>query len=283
VVEWSLSEEVPSVFLDVQQLELAIINLGSNARDAMPEGGRLTVRTSREDLRDAAARSVGVPPGVYACLSVSDTGIGMDSRVRERLFEPFFTTKDPAHGTGLGLSMVHGFVEQSGGGIAVQSAAGRGSTFSLFFPAAGNAPVVTKPDSSQSGTSVRGGTETLLVVEDEQAVLDLMEEALLSFGYTVLTAPTPAQAIAVVAGLKQPPDLLVTDVLMPGMRGPELAARLRQMHPGLPVLYVSGHVLDSFDRGELEAIRSNFLEKPFTPRTLGRSVRRLLDARHPKV
>jgi two-component system, cell cycle sensor histidine kinase and response regulator CckA len=250
---------------DPSQLEQVILNLAVNARDAMPQGGRLTLETANAELED----------GRYVSLSVSDTGVGMDAEVRKHLFEPFFTTKGPGKGTGLGLATVYGIVAQSGGSILVESEPGRGTTFKVFLPR------VDEPLASHAGPEAlppAGGTETVLVAEDEDGVRSLICEILGELGYDVREAARPEAAIkAFSAGGEV--HLLLTDVVMPGMNGPQLAARLAALRPGLRVLYMSGYTGDSVAlQGVLEQ-GTHLLQKPFTPDALARKVREVLDGR----
>ena len=266
---------VPPVIADVGQIEQVVMNLAVNARDAMPFGGRLTIRTVRAAMDTPAARARGLDPGEYAALVVSDTGSGMTADVRHRIFEPFFTTKEVGKGTGLGLSTVYGIVKQSSGHIEVSSEPGKGTTFRVHFPRgvgnlAGAAPERPGPTH---------GVETVLLVEDEPMVLDLGSRVLRSHGYRVLVASNATEALQVAREHAGTVDLLLTDVVMPGMPGPELAARLEQVTPGLRVLYVSGYADDSVARlGTEEGI--SFLAKPFTGEALAARVREVLDQPH---
>ena len=261
---------------DAGQLELVLMNLAVNARDAMPAGGTLTITTADADLSDAgAARRAELPPGRYVTLSVEDTGAGMSPEVRERIFEPFFTTKGPGHGTGLGLSTVYGIVAQSGGHVVVASEPGAGSTFTIYLPwhtdALVPAPLAPPPP------SVRGGSETVLLVEDEHLVRQLTHEILRRHGYRVLQAGDGLQALEVLRGHAGRIDLLLTDVVMPRMSGRELVEQARPLRPDMRILYVSGYSEEAIARqGQLtEGIE--LLSKPFTPSVLTAKIRQLLD------
>jgi PAS domain S-box-containing protein len=267
---------LPPVHADPGQLEQVLMNLVVNARDAMPTGGRLRVETRAvAHAPDDPARPPGRRPGWYAELCVSDTGHGMTDEVKGKVFEPFFTTKGVGKGTGLGLAVVHGVVEQSGGHIAVESAVGAGTTFRLLFPAAEAADARTGPGAS--GVT-RRGTETVLLVEDEAAVRRIARLALEGQGYAVLDAGGGAEAIALAAGHPDPIHALVTDVVMPGMNGRQLAEALRAARPGLRVLYMSGYTDDAVVRHGVFEAADAFLQKPFTPLGLARKVREVLDA-----
>jgi two-component system cell cycle sensor histidine kinase/response regulator CckA len=263
------------VVADPGQLEQVLMNLVINARDAMPEGGAVQVRTRTPPVEDTqtAAQSVG-HEGAFVLLTVSDTGSGMDAATRSRIFEPFFTTKDQGKGTGLGLATVYTIVQQSGGLIRVSSDPGLGATFSVFLPRCA-APAQPEPPSGEAAAP--GGTETILVAEDEEQVRRMIAGILSGRGYTVLDCGSGREALDRAARHSGRIDLLLTDVLMPGMRGPELAALVQQARPGLPVLYISGHADDEELRGRIQDRTADFLAKPFSPDELARKVRALLD------
>jgi CheY-like chemotaxis protein len=252
-----------------------IVNLSVNARDAMPDGGRLVITTANVELDEERARRQLVVPGVYVLLQVTDTGVGMDEAVRGRIFEPFFTTKELGQGTGLGLATVYGIVKQSGGHITVESRRGEGSVFSVYLPRTEGA-VESAPRVPAGGAP--GGRESILLVEDEEAVRALVARYLRQRGYRVLEAGDGPQALAVAAAARSV-DLLLTDMVMPRLGGAELAARLRADRPGLPVLFVSGHsdqaqgLLQSGALGKGVA----FLQKPYSTDELARRLRELLD------
>jgi PAS domain S-box-containing protein len=264
-----------AVEADPGQLEQVILNLAVNARDAMPRGGKLTVETANVHLDEAYARQrVGVQPGPYVLLAVTDTGVGMDEHVKAHVFEPFFTTKEQGKGTGLGLATVYGIVQQSGGFIWVYSEPGRGTAFKIYLPrkAASSQdlePVPTREDS-------HAGSGTILLVEDEEAVRKLASRVLEARGYTVLRAADGLQALDTVERHPGAIDLLITDVVMPRMSGRELADLVRPRRPATKVLYVSGYTDDAIvHHGVLDA-GVMFLQKPFTPDSLARKVKEIL-------
>jgi PAS domain S-box-containing protein len=265
------------VTADRVQLEQVLLNLVVNARDAMPEGGVLTIATAGVELSEADAAARGVRPGEYATLRVRDTGVGMDDATRSRIFEPFFTTKPVGRGTGLGLSTVYGVVHQSGGFVAVESAPGAGSTFTVFLPRAGH----TADGAARAEVISRGGAETILLVEDEREVRAVAGRVLRDAGYAVLEAANAAEAIAAFEAAPQPIALLVTDVVMPGLDGHELSRILRARAPVLRTLFVSGYGVDA--RGHSSpADDAHFLPKPYHPTELARRVRAILDAGAPR-
>jgi PAS domain S-box-containing protein len=260
---------------DRTQAEQILLNLAANASDAMPRGGQLTIEAVDVELDETYARQHSdVPPGAYVVLTVSDTGIGMDSATQSRIFEPFFTTKEPGKGTGLGLATVFGIVKQSEGYIAVASEPGHGTTFKIYLPrAAAATPVAARPTS----TGVPRGTETILLAEDAGDLRDLIREVLETHGYTVLAARHGGEALQVAGRHPAPIHLLVTDAVMPQMGGSELAERLRSKRPGLKILYVSGYIDDPIVRRDVLESGAPFLQKPFTPEALTRKVREVLD------
>ena len=261
---------------DPSQIEQVALNLVVNARDAMPDGGRLTIETSNVHLdRDYATEHAVVDPGHYVMLTVSDTGIGMDAATQARIFEPFFTTKSQGRGTGLGLATVYGVVKQSGGYVWVYSEVGHGTTFKVYL-AMVQAPVEKKaPEKPESGHEP--GTETILFVEDEQSVRELVTEYLLARGYKVLDAGDGVEALEIASTHKGKIHLLITDVVMPRLSGRELAARLASARPDLKVLYISGYTDDSvFRHGVLEGGMA-FLQKPFNLTALATKIRGILD------
>ncbi|MEY2506057.1 MAG: two-component system, cell cycle sensor histidine kinase and response regulator CckA [Verrucomicrobiota bacterium] len=261
---------------DPSQLEQVVLNLGVNARDAMPRGGKLIIRTENVTLDGTAARqiSASLAPGDYVMLSVADTGAGMDEETMSHIFEPFFTTKGPGKGTGLGLATVYGIVRQTGGGISVESELGKGSTFCIYLPVE-SAPVdfTRVPLAPLEKTD---NFETVLVVEDEEIVRELVCEVLEHQGYNVLCAPDGIEALNLADGFDGDIHLLVTDVIMPHMNGHELAGKLCALRPNMKVLYVSGYSdNDIGDHGTLDP-RHELLQKPFTPQTLARKIRDVL-------
>lgn len=261
---------------DPSQIEQVIMNLAVNARDAMVGGGKLTVETANVELDEVAAPlHGGLPPGPYVLLAVSDTGSGMDATTRAHLFEPFFTTKTPGKGTGLGLSTVYGIVTQTRGHIGVYSEPGSGTTFKIYLPRT-DAPLEPAGAAPRREAPARG-TETVLLVEDEDEVRELARESLEAHGYQVLAARDGAEGIEIAEGLGSRIDLLVTDVVMPQVGGPDLARRLGAMRPDLKVLYISGYVGGALaGQGGLDAAAA-LLPKPFSPDALVRKVREVLD------
>ena len=280
--------DLGGVKADPGQMEQMILNLCVNARDAMPDGGRLTVRTANVDLDEAAAaRLSDARPGPYVLLEVGDTGVGMDAETRSHLFEPFFTTKEQGKGTGLGLSTVYGTVKQSGGHISVESEPGRGSTFTVYLPrvaapvAPPDRPVADAPvprsGASPEAILTPGRGETILLAEDAQRVRAVVREILEMSGYVVLEARQGAEALELSNRHAGTIHLLVTDVVMPQMSGRELAQRLATLRPELKVLYMSGYTDDAIVRHGVLASGIAFLSKPFTPNALALKVREVLD------
>jgi CheY-like chemotaxis protein len=259
-----------------------ILNLAVNARDAMPEGGRLTIETRSETLdKDFYALHPDVKPGEYVVMSVSDTGHGMDESTLQRIFEPFFTTKETGRGTGLGLSSVYGTVRQSSGHVFVESRPGRGTTFTLYLPRTRE-----KEETEPRPGCCRKGSETILLTEDDQAVRTMMRKVLERYGYSVIETRCGRETLETLeGGLHKEPDLLITDVVMPGMSGGELAQQLSRQYPGLKVLFISGYTGDLVHRHRRaqdsqpgESLKGHgFLQKPFSPDALANKVRDILD------
>ncbi|AHG93263.1 PAS sensor protein (plasmid) [Gemmatirosa kalamazoonensis] len=275
-LDLQLAPDAGAVRADAGQLQQVLLNLAVNARDAMPLGGRLTIATESAVLeREAPAQPTPLSPGRYVRLTVSDTGTGMSPEVLRHAFEPFFTTKEPGKGTGLGLSTVYGIVTQSHGRLRVDSAPAKGTTFGIFFPQAGEPATAPMPAATKPGAR---GSETVLLVEDDAMVRRLAEATLERAGYRVLTAPNGGDALRLAAGRDGAIDLVITDVVMPGMPGPELAQRLEASQSGLRVLYMSGYADDTMARHGINEERVSFLAKPFTPDELARRVREVLDA-----
>jgi two-component system cell cycle sensor histidine kinase/response regulator CckA len=256
-------------------IEQVVMNLAVNARDAMPSGGRLGIETADVEIdQPTPAMPPGIKPGRYVILAVHDTGVGMDRNVQEHLFEPFFTTKEPGKGTGLGLSTVYGIVKQSGGEIWFRSEPGRGTTFTIYLPRVAAAPktagAVALPQSSVNGTA------TILLVEDDDSVRAMAREILRRTGYKVIEARSPAQAISITERASFHYDLLLTDVVMPEMSGPDLAERLTRRSPGLRVLFMTGYVDDSVLRTSHLNSGLRLLQKPLTADSLVQGVRTAL-------
>jgi PAS domain S-box-containing protein len=264
------------VKVDRGQFEQAVINLAVNARDAMPAGGRLTIETRNAELDEAhVGQHPDARPGRYVLVAVSDTGHGMDPATQARIFEPFFTTKASGRGTGLGLAMVHGFVKQSGGHIEVESEVGRGTTFKVYLPRTDE--TVTSDRSSQDFAMLPGGTETILLVEDQDAVRIFARHVLRAGGYTVLEARDGEEALRVAQQCQGPIHLLMTDVIMPRMSGPQLAELLARDRPELRILFVSGYADEAMTRFGVPEKGSAFLQKPFNTARLARKIREVLD------
>jgi len=260
---------------DPAQIEQVIMNLATNAREAMPNGGKLVIETSNVDLEDAASsKKVGVPPGAYVMLAMNDTGVGMNDEVRNRLFEPFFTTKEQGKGSGLGLSTVYGIIRQCGGQITVYSQVGCGTIFEVYLPrvkegAAVPAKTVAIPPK---------GSETVLLVDDEDGVRKLVSAILQSNGYSVIDASNGHSALAAYEKNAHKIDLVLTDVVMPQMDGFELVNRLLEKNPDVKVLFMSGFRDNPIGDSEGQPNRP-FLHKPFTPDALLAKVREILDTR----
>ncbi len=265
-----LAPDLGHILVDPGQLGQVLINLSVNARDAMPQGGRLLFETKNVDVRPEDARHADLKPGAYVLLSVTDTGVGMDEGTKRQIFEPFFTTKEKGRGTGLGLATVYGIVKQSGGAIEVSSEPGSGSCFKLYFPRT-DAPV-EKP--APAPAPVRGGRETILVVEDEEPLRHLVTLILRHSGYTVMEAVDGEKALDTVKSHGGALHLLLTDVIMPGMSGPDLADEMAALRPETKVLFVSGYTDDA-------VVGTQFLAKPFAPPDLLQKVRQVLDAPRP--
>jgi PAS domain S-box-containing protein len=268
-----LASDLGRVQTDAGQMEQVLLNLVVNSREAMPHGGSLSIKTANAVLDEAHCQShQGVKPGRYVLLTVTDTGVGMDEKTKTQIFEPFFTTKQ--QGTGLGLAMVFGFVRQSGGQIEVSSKPGCGSSFGLYLPTVGmlENPAMT----GENRREIPPGNETILLVEDQDDVRTLARHLLESRGYEVLEAANGREALGVAEKFTAPIHLLLSDVVMPGMGGRELADRIVVLRPGIKVLFVSGYTDDAVMRQGISAAQTNFLQKPFTGETLHLNVRKVL-------
>jgi len=265
-----------AVRADPGQLEQAIVNLVVNARDAMPQGGRLTIETAEVELdRSYVTGHVPTRPGRYVLLAISDTGVGMDAATKARLFEPFFTTKEPGRGTGLGLATVYGIVKQSDGYIWAYSELGHGTTFKMYLPRV--AELATAPESTRGTPTPARGSETVLVVEDQEEVRNLTQRVLEARGYAVLAAANGAEALEIVDRHPTPIHLMITDVVMPGMNGREVAQLACAKRKDLKVLFVSGYTGEAVFQHRLLEPGVAFLQKPFTPDALARKTREVLD------
>jgi CheY-like chemotaxis protein len=271
----ALAPDLARIKADPGQIEQVVMNLVVNARDAMPAGGRLSIETGNATVGPVGRTAYpDLLPGRYVRLTVSDTGTGMSDEVQANLFEPFFTTKGPGKGTGLGLATVYGIVKTCDGHVGVRSEPGAGATFTILLPAA-DGPSSGPGENSANGPEA--GTETVLLVDDDAAVLRVAEIALGSQGYAVLSAGGGAEAVRLAAENPAAIDLLVTDVVMPGIGGRDLAERLRAARPGLKVLYMSGYTTDDAVRSGAGDKANAFIQKPYTPLELARKVRALLD------
>jgi PAS domain S-box-containing protein len=270
-----LGENLWPVKADPGQLEQVLLNLAVNSRDAMPNGGVLTIETSNVEVDSTSAQALfPLPPGRYVLLAFSDTGMGMDAETQVRIFDPFFTTKEMGKGTGLGLAMVYGIVKQSGGYIWVYSEVGKGSTFKIYLPR--TEETIDESGPGRDALKAQEGTETLLLVEDEDAVRALVRNVLREKGYRILEASRGEEALELAEQFGGPVDLLVTDVVMPQMNGRELARRLTTLLPRIKVLYISGYADNAvWYQGGLDS-GGAFLQKPFSPEALARKVREVL-------
>jgi signal transduction histidine kinase len=273
----TLDPQLGHIQADLGHLQQLLMNLVVNARDAMPQGGRLLIETANVDLTDAhTGRYLGAPPGPYVMLAVTDTGEGMDAETLPHLFEPFFTTKEMGKGTGLGLAVVYGILQQNGGDIEVHSEPRRGTTFRIYLPRVMESVHIQR--TSDTPGESPSGLETVLLVEDEEIVRVLIRDTLRIKGYCVLEATDTAEALRLCEQYEGPIHLLVTDVVMPGMNGRELAEHLVPLRPHMRVLFISGHSGDAVARHGVFDADAAFLRKPFTPDVLARKVRAVLDS-----
>jgi len=276
-LELRSGRDLGAVKADPTQLEQVIVNLALNARDAMPEGGHLTIETANVDLDEAyAAAHPPARPGPYIMVAVSDNGIGMDAETQRQIFEPFFTTKPPGEGTGLGLATVYGVVKQSGGYVWVYSEPGRGTTFKIYLPRVDEAPAAR--DESPAPAPVARGHERILLVEDNDGLREVMREALEARGYAVFSTSDADEALAFAREHEGPVELLLTDIIMPRTGGVELARQVSSLRPGIRVLYISGYSNGAISRRGILDAGAKLLEKPFTSEALARAVRAALDA-----
>jgi len=265
------------VSADPGRMEQVIMNLAVNARDAMPDGGQLTLETGTTRLDEAVPAQFGIRPGTFVTISVTDTGTGMDLETQSHLFEPFFTTKNAARGTGLGLATAYGIIRQSGGAIGFSSQLGKGTTATIYLPLAEE-----QMEPATAGKAAEGnlsGAETILLVEDETRVRKLIADVLSARGYRVLEATRGVEALRLGRLHKSKIDLVVTDVVMPGMSGPDLVKQLTVSQPKMRILYISGYTEEAMVHHGIEASGVAFLQKPFMPDALARKVREVLDSR----
>ena len=271
-----LEAAVGRIKADPSQIEQVVLNLAVNARDAMPHGGNLTLKTSGVTLEEGfTTQGIRVQPGDYVLLEVTDTGCGMDPETRARAFEPFFTTKEKGKGTGLGLSTVYGIVKQSGGYIWLHSESGRGTTFRIYLPRVDEATGPAK--SSEAAAKPHRGNETILLVEDEGSVRDLLRTVLRSKGYEILEAKNGEEALEVCMSWQKPIHLTLTDIVMPQMNGRELARRVAALHPETKVLYMTGYAGNKVGGMEVLEEDAQFIQKPFSAESLGDKIRSILD------
>jgi two-component system cell cycle sensor histidine kinase/response regulator CckA len=271
--------DLGAVKMDPGQLEQVIVNLVVNARDAMPGGGKLTIRTANTTLDETyTSQYIDLLPGDYVCLSISDTGIGMTKELRSRIFEPFFTTKERDKGTGLGLATCYGIIKQNGGHIGVISEPDNGSVFNIYLPQVSSKPAPEVPGEMKS--DIPRGTETILLVEDEPSVRQLLTELLRQQGYTVLTAVNGEDALQQYEAHDTPTiDLLLTDLVMPRLGGTGLAEQLKSRCPQLKVAFMSGYADESISQQDANYLETTFIQKPFTIESLALTIRHLLDER----
>ncbi len=273
-----LGSDFSSVHADGGQLAQVIMNLAVNARDAMPGGGKLLIETARTELGEPYVnRHSGVSPGSYVLLAVSDTGVGMNKATQARLFEPFFTARDVGKGTGLGLATVYGIVKQSGGNVWVYSEPGQGATFKVYLPVA-DAPQLTAAPVAAALEAAPGGSEKVLLVEDDEAVRSLLAEGLRLNGYVVLEARSGEEALRICGMHAGEIDLLVTDVVMPQMSGRDLSRKVREIREDLKTLFMSGYTESAIQEHGLLDAGTDFIQKPFTPAALSRKIRHVIRA-----
>jgi signal transduction histidine kinase len=274
VLNTDLDPDLCAVLADPGQIGQALVNLAVNARDAMPSGGTLTVSTATADIGAThPASRAGLAPGRYACMKVSDTGVGMASEVIDHAFEPFFTTKPKGEGTGLGLATVYGIITQARGNVQVYSEPGRGTTFTILLPATGGDAV---PEQRPARCSSAGAGESILVVEDEPAMREVTRRILCRNGYKVITASNGREAVEIAANRATDIDVLLTDMVMPHMLGKEAAERIRALRPGVKVLFMSGYTQGLLDSQGVVAADINLIEKPFTESSLLAKLREVI-------
>jgi len=276
-----LADDLALVSVDVSQFEQVVLNIVVNARDAMTKGGKLVIETRNFLMDDDFLQEhSGTKKGAYVRLSITDNGAGMSTEVQEHIFEPFFTTKKLGVGTGLGLSTVYGIVHQVSGDILIESEEGKGTTFHIFFPSiSGKADRRRSPEALSAGDSLPHGRETVLVVEDEAGILELIAIVLSGLGYTVLAASGHEEAKAEARGCKGKIDLMISDIVLPGIEGPQLFEEMKKIVPGIRIVFMSGYAEDRIRSEKTGVSRALFLSKPFTPQALAKIVRQALDKR----
>ncbi len=273
----NLPDSLPMIMADSGQIEQVILNLAINARDAMVSGGTLTIDTSVRAITENDNSLAGAPPGPYVCFRVRDTGVGMSAEVRDRAFEPFFTTKPRGEGSGLGLATVYGIVSQSGGYSRIYTDEGVGTSITILLPVARQGAAQDEPDGPVDLLKPLLGTETILVVDDEEALREVTRRILTRNGYTVLTASSGAQAIEIAKSHDGPIDIVLTDVIMPTMQGPTVANEVRHLRPDIRVLFMSGHAHPVLEAESVRGTDFQLVEKPFDQAMLLENVRRVLD------
>ena len=271
-----VEDSVGSIKADPGQIEQVLLNLAANARDAMPKGGRLTIRASNVELDETdRKRHAPVAPGSYVMLAIEDTGCGMDLKTQARIFDPFFTTKELGKGTGLGLATVYGIVKQTGGYIWVYSEAGQGTVFRVYLPRVGRA--VQTAEREPLAPEDLHGSETVLLAEDSESLREMAQEYLESIGYTVLAAVSGEKALQWAKDFQGPIHLLLTDVVMPEMSGPELANQMAALRPGVKIIFTSGYTVDAISRQGIFDPNVAFIQKPYRPKALAKKIRQVLN------
>jgi CheY-like chemotaxis protein len=278
-IELTLSDEIPEIVADPTQLHQALLNLCVNARDAMTSAGQLTIATERLESEAMKGMFPSAESSAYVVIRVKDTGTGMEESVRKRIFEPFFTTKEPGKGTGLGLAVVYGVVRSHNGFVTVDSTLGEGTTFNLFLPT--GADRTRRPEESgEAEEPISGGTETILLVEDEKMLGDLVESLLTANGYTVLVARTGREAIEIFRHQHEEISLVVSDLGLPGMLGNEAYIRMKEIDPLVRTIFATGY-LDATQKDDLLQMGAiAIIQKPFIPNQLLKAVRAALEATH---
>ena len=278
VLETNLSPDEGRIKADRGQIEQVVMNLVVNARDAMPLGGKLTIETQNVDITSDRKELDDLKPGPYVTVTVIDTGIGMDKETQSRIFEPFFTTKEAGRGTGLGLSTVYGIVRQSGGGISLDSKVGKGTAFRIYFPSRSES--IQQIEEKFISPGELQGTETILLTEDDEMVRAMASRFLSTLGYRVLLASNGKKALAICEQYAEPIQLLITDVVMPEMGGPDLVEHLATLRPEIRILIMSGYADKANVRQQVLDDETPFIQKPFAPQDLARKVREILNKPH---